>query len=343
MVHYGVVFPPQDRGWQLAIIVLFWSAFGLGMSPYYINRSVVSGQLQFLLVPAFLSGAAMLPLLLSNSRTKRDIALFIAALPCALSLASTIDHPSVNLALKRLLSNYPSMDQRYQPTFTGIEQRIARIHARDPNAPVAMFTSFGFVAGSALHLRSYLPLNSLFDLHVVPPSVGEHVCASLAADGNRFLIADWPFGRQCDASDRQMRLRGDRRVRNRTLEYHGPRTSLSSQALLGASLLALRSRNRGRDLTGVDSTRPALLAQDPQLLLLDVLARLARDGGKSVLMVLHDLHLALRYADHAIALGGGHASAGAADTILAAPALSALFGHPLLPLGEGRARTFVPA
>jgi hypothetical protein len=49
----------------------------------------------------------------------------------------------------------------------------------------------------------------------------------------------------------------------------------------------------------------------------------------------------LRYADHAIALGDGHASAGAADTILAAPALSALFGHPLLLLGEGRARTFV--
>jgi hypothetical protein len=43
-----------------------------------------------------------------------------------------------------------------------------------------------------------------------------------------------------------------------------------------------------------------------------------------------------------VALGGGGASAGVADRILVAAALSALFGHPLLALGEGRARTFVP-
>jgi len=103
----------------------------------------------------------------------------------------------------------------------------------------------------------------------------------------------------------------------------------------------------------------ALLAQDPDLVLLDepsshldlvhqiaaldVLARLARERGKAIVMVLHDLHLALRYADHAVALGAGRAQAGDAATVLDAAALSALFGHRLLALGEGRTRTFVPA
>jgi ABC-type cobalamin/Fe3+-siderophores transport system ATPase subunit len=44
-------------------------------------------------------------------------------------------------------------------------------------------------------------------------------------------------------------------------------------------------------------------------------------------MVLHDLHLALRYADHAIALGGERAIAGAAKDVLTASALSDVFGH----------------
>ena len=43
-------------------------------------------------------------------------------------------------------------------------------------------------------------------------------------------------------------------------------------------------------------------------------------------MVLHDLHLALRYADHAIALGGGRARTGTAADMLTAPTLSELFG-----------------
>jgi iron complex transport system ATP-binding protein len=103
----------------------------------------------------------------------------------------------------------------------------------------------------------------------------------------------------------------------------------------------------------------ALLAQDADLMLLDepsshldlahqiaaldAVARLARERGKAVVMVLHDLHLALRYADCAIAVGRGHAVAGPAAEILTAPTLSALFDHPLVALGEGRARTFVPA
>jgi ABC-type cobalamin/Fe3+-siderophores transport system ATPase subunit len=60
-------------------------------------------------------------------------------------------------------------------------------------------------------------------------------------------------------------------------------------------------------------------------------------------MVLHDLHLAMRFADYAIAVGGGSARTGAAADILSAAALSELFGHRLVQLGEGRTSTFVPS
>ena len=103
----------------------------------------------------------------------------------------------------------------------------------------------------------------------------------------------------------------------------------------------------------------ALVAQDPALLLmdepsshldlgqqiaaLDTLTALARGSGKAIVMVLHDLHLALRYADHAIAIGGGRAHAGAAKEILTPDALSTLFGHRLVAVGDGKASTLVPA
>jgi iron complex transport system ATP-binding protein len=132
-------------------------------------------------------------------------------------------------------------------------------------------------------------------------------------------------------------------------------------ALADVGLSGFDARQVG-SLSGGERRRvalAALLAQDADLVLLDepsshldlvhqiaaldVLARLTREHGKAVVMVLHDLHLAVRYADHAIALGGGRATAGPAAAILSADALSALFGHPLLALGQGRARTFVPA
>ena len=116
-----------------------------------------------------------------------------------------------------------------------------------------------------------------------------------------------------------------------------------------------------RTLSGGERRRLALaslVAQDPGLLLLDepsshldlaaqiaaldVVKALAARDGKAVVMVLHDLHLALRYADHAIAIGDGRARAGAAADILTAPLLSELFGHPLIAVGEGNTSTLVP-
>ena len=80
-----------------------------------------------------------------------------------------------------------------------------------------------------------------------------------------------------------------------------------------------------------------------QVAALDALAALSRERGTALVMVLHDLHLALRYADHAIALGGARAVTGHADDVLTAEALSTLFGHRLSAVGAGPTRTLLPS
>jgi len=116
-----------------------------------------------------------------------------------------------------------------------------------------------------------------------------------------------------------------------------------------------------RTLSGGERRRvalAALVAQEPPLLLLDepsshldlgqqigaldALSALARETGTTLVMVVHDLHLALRYADHAIALGKGRAVTGAAGDLLTPEAMSALFGHRLAAVGEGAMRTLLP-
>ena len=73
----------------------------------------------------------------------------------------------------------------------------------------------------------------------------------------------------------------------------------------------------------------ALLVQDAPLALLDepsshldiaqqaaalaLFVQLARERQGALVMVLHDLHLATRFCDHAIAIGGGEAHAGRAE------------------------------
>jgi iron complex transport system ATP-binding protein len=116
-----------------------------------------------------------------------------------------------------------------------------------------------------------------------------------------------------------------------------------------------------RTLSGGERRRvalAALLVQEAPLALLDepsshldvaqqaaaleVFVVAARARGGALVMVLHDLHLATRFCDHAIALGGGHATTGSADAILTEAALSALYGRPLARLASGALSTFVP-
>jgi len=75
------------------------------MSPYYINRSVVAGQLQFVLFP-------------------RNMAMIIAVLPGALSTASLVQHPSFCLAKDRLTKTDAPMRAAYSSWAVNLTQTI---------------------------------------------------------------------------------------------------------------------------------------------------------------------------------------------------------------------------
>lgn len=107
-------------------------------------------------------------------------------------------------------------------------------------------------------------------------------------------------------------------------------------------------------LSGGERRRLALatlLTQDPDILLLDeptnhldlhhqiallnLLAHQAREQHKTVIMVLHDVNLAARYADHCILLyGNGEVCAGIREDILQTPVLERLYRQPLRQVGD---------
>lgn len=82
-----------------------------------------------------------------------------------------------------------------------------------------------------------------------------------------------------------------------------------------------------------------------QIAALDLFQRLVREDGarRGSVLVLHDINLAARYADHIILLDGrGGVMAGDRDTVLRADLLSQAFGHPLRRFdNEGRV-VFLP-
>ncbi len=102
----------------------------------------------------------------------------------------------------------------------------------------------------------------------------------------------------------------------------------------------------------------ALLTQDPPLLLLDepvshldlhhqvtVLDHLrhqVRERGRAVLMSLHDLNLAARFATHALVIGpGAKLHQGPAESTMNEVVLSAAFGHPVAAERYGNRTVFV--
>jgi iron complex transport system ATP-binding protein len=102
-----------------------------------------------------------------------------------------------------------------------------------------------------------------------------------------------------------------------------------------------------------------LLAQDPDILLmdeptnhmdfhhqiltLDLLKQRTCDGVKSMISVLHDPNLALRYCDHFLLLyGAGETLQGAAEAVLTQPNLERLYGHPLQALQGPRGTVWLP-
>jgi iron complex transport system ATP-binding protein len=79
-----------------------------------------------------------------------------------------------------------------------------------------------------------------------------------------------------------------------------------------------------------------------QLALLDRLVELVRTQAKALVMVVHDVNLAVRYCDRALLLCDGEAAAGSAAELLTAERLSQLYGVPLQELHTARGSLFAP-
>ena len=82
-----------------------------------------------------------------------------------------------------------------------------------------------------------------------------------------------------------------------------------------------------------------------QIAALDLFQRLVREdgAGRGSVLVLHDINLAARYADHIILLDGrGGVIAGDRDTVLRADLLSQAFGHPLRRFEHAGRVVFLP-
>lgn len=134
----------------------------------------------------------------------------------------------------------------------------------------------------------------------------------------------------------------------------------AQQALARFGLHGFANRDV-RTLSGGERRRvalAALLVQETPVFLLDepsshldiaqqataleVFVALAERQHAAIVMVLHDLHLATRFCDHAIAIGGGRARAGDASQLLNSAELSTLFGRELVEISSDRWRAFVP-
>jgi len=132
------------------------------------------------------------------------------------------------------------------------------------------------------------------------------------------------------------------------------------ESLAAADMAGTEARDVGT-LSGGERRRvalAALLAQEPQLFLLDepashldlahqiaLLDRLAervRAERKALVMVVHDVNLALRYCDRAVLLSGGTAVAGSAEALLTPERLSALYGVELREHATARGRFLAP-
>jgi len=135
----------------------------------------------------------------------------------------------------------------------------------------------------------------------------------------------------------------------------------ATEALRAVGLECMETRDIA-SLSGGERRRlgiATLLAQDPDILLmdeptnhmdfhhqiltLDLLKQRTRDGVKSMMLVLHDPNLALRYCDHFLLLyGAGETLQGAAEAVLTQPNLERLYGHPLQALQGPRGTVWVP-
>ena len=138
-----------------------------------------------------------------------------------------------------------------------------------------------------------------------------------------------------------------------------------ARRMLEAVGLSHRLQHLPSQLSGGERQRAFIamtLAQDTDLIVLDepttyldirachetmeLIRRLNEEAGKTIVMVIHDLDLALRYSDRLLVMERGRAAAaGTVEEVLATGAIERAFGVSIRPheAAEGRAYTLFPA
>ncbi|NOR51823.1 MAG: ATP-binding cassette domain-containing protein [Gammaproteobacteria bacterium] len=136
--------------------------------------------------------------------------------------------------------------------------------------------------------------------------------------------------------------------------------SLTNEAIEAMGLKEL-SEHLTHHLSGGERQRTAfatLLAQQPEIYLLDeplnhldlpyqmrLLKKIVElsQQGKTILMVLHDPNVALRWSSHTLLLhGDGRWLSGPSEEIITSENLSELYHHPLTELTSPKGRYFIP-
>lgn len=138
--------------------------------------------------------------------------------------------------------------------------------------------------------------------------------------------------------------------------------ALASNALQQVDLAGLENRYINT-LSGGERQRVAiatLFAQQPNVYLLDEptnhldirhqmkimqqFERVKNQGNTALVMILHDPNLAMRFCDHILMLfENGNTLCGAAEELLTASNLAALYGYPIQRLNETGQAVFIPA
>ncbi len=136
----------------------------------------------------------------------------------------------------------------------------------------------------------------------------------------------------------------------------------TAQATLSAVGLSGFEQRNTITLSGGERRRlgiATLLTQNPQLLLLDeptnhldmhyqvriltLLEKILQESDKAMIVVLHDLNLALRFCTHFLLLfGNGKSLQGNAEDTLTQDHLEALYGHPLVAVPGPHGQIWLP-
>ena len=141
----------------------------------------------------------------------------------------------------------------------------------------------------------------------------------------------------------------DRAVVDRALD----RTGLTALAARRAATLSGGQRQRAFIAMTLAQDTPVLLLDEPttfldlpyQIEVLRLVRALNQDSGQTVVMVLHDINLACRFADRVVGIRAGQVLFdGTPEDVVTGTSLEALYGCPLtvIPLPDGRGPMVLP-